>query len=311
MKKIKTVGLVSAPFSPMTEKGELDYDRVSDLVHYLIESGVKGIFVCGSTGEGPSLTIEERKALAEIFVKAVKGKIKTFVHVGHNSTYEAKGLAQHAQSIGADAISATVPTYFKIHHPTSLVHTMKDIASGAPDLPFYYYHIPELTGMNIDTAIFLERAIPSIPNLAGIKYTSAKINEYQYCIEKYGEDLDLLFGYDELMLSALSVGAEGFIGSTYNFCAPVYERLITAFREEDMKVARRMQMISVEMVRLVVQFGGLAAQKAIMKMVGFDCGPVRLPLLRLTENQYHNLHEGLDSVGFFNALNLINENIRK
>lgn len=309
MEKHRTIGIIAAPFSPINSDGEINCDRVPAILDHLVDNGVKGIFICGSTGEGPSLTIEERKALAEAFVLASRDRIKTFVHVGHNSIYEAKKLAAHAQAIGADAISATVPTYFKIEHPEALVSTMEVIASGAPNLPFYYYHIPKLTGMNIDTAVFLDMAIPRIDNLVGVKYTSAKINEYEYCLEKYGDELDILFGYDELMLSALAVGAKGFIGSTYNFCAPVYLGLMDAFYRGDMDQARKMQMISVEMVRIIVKYGGLPAQKAMMKMVGVDCGPVRAPLLRLTESQYLDLEKELGAVGFFKALNLTKEKI--
>jgi N-acetylneuraminate lyase len=139
------------------------------------------------------------------------------VHVGHNSIWESKELAAHAQAIGADYISTTPPTYFKIGNIPTLVSCLADIASAAPQLPFYYYNIPALTGINLDMVELLAQAQIAIPTLAGIKYTTPNIHEYQACLNFTAKTYDVLYGTDEMFLSALAVGAKGFIGSTYNF----------------------------------------------------------------------------------------------
>lgn len=295
----KITGMIAAPLTPMHPDGALNLDKVPDMVDMLSANGIKGIFVCGSTGEGPSLTSEERKDLTEAFVKAADKQLKVFVHVGHNSIAEAKALAVHAQSIGADYISATPPSYFKINTIDTLIACLTEIASGAPELPLYYYNIPAMTGVNLDMVAFLEQAQEALPALAGIKYTTPYIHEYQACLNHFLKKYDVLYGTDEMLLSALATGANGFIGSTYNFAAPLYHHLIEAFNTGNIEKAQRLQLLAVEMVRIIVRYGGLRGQKAMMKLIGMDCGPVRLPLVSLSNQELNALENDLQKIGFF------------
>lgn len=302
MNRKKMDGMVAATFTPMKADGTPDADKVQAMVERLARNGIKGIFVCGSTGEGPSLTSAERKLMAEAFVEAAKDKMQVFVHVGHNSVSEARELAAHAQRIGADYISATPPAYFKIQSVPVLIDCLAEIASGAPELPFYYYNIPALTGVGLDMTELLKSAGRALPTLAGIKYTTPLIHEYQACLNFEDKRYDLLYGTDEMLLSALAVGAKGFIGSTYNFAAPLYNRLIAAFKKGDLQTARDLQSRSVEMVRVIVRYGGLAAQKAMMNLAGFDCGPVRLPLKPLQAEELRSMEKDLEKIGFFDTI---------
>lgn len=290
--------MIAATFSPMDEHKKVAVEKIPFMVDRLIQKGIKGIFVCGSTGEGPSLTTDERKILTEAFIDAAAKRIKVFVHVGHNSVEEAKGLATHAQKAGADFISATPPSYFKIGSIASLINCLSEIAAGAPDLPFYFYNIPRLTGVELDMVEFLKQAGPEISNLAGIKYTTPLIHEYQACLH-CDKKFDVFYGTDEMLLSALSVGARGYIGSTYNFAAPVYKRLSDAFYKKDLQTAAEMQWQSVKLVRIINKYGGLAAQKTMMKLSGVDCGPVRFPLVDLTVTEVKSMENDLKKLGFF------------
>jgi len=292
-------GLLAAPFTPMHPDGTINFSKVPDVVNLLIDNKVKGMFVCGSTGEGPSLTTEERKQLAAAFVKAADKRLLVFVHVGHNSITEARQLAAHAREIGADCISATPSTYFKVDSVDLLVACLLEISKGAPDLPLYYYNIPGLTGIYLDMVKLLEKAGEAIPSFAGIKYTAPLIHDYQSCVNFNNNKFDILYGTDEMMLSALATGAKGFIGSTYNFVAPLYYALIEAFKNGDLKEAQRLQFISVEMVRVIVKYGGLRAQKAMMKLIGCDCGNVRYPLNPFAAHEYKLLETDLKNIGFF------------
>ena len=292
-------GLLSAPFTPMYPDGTINFSKVPDVVNLLIDNKVKGMFVCGSTGEGPSLTTEERKQLAEAFVKAADKRLLVFVHVGHNSITEARQLAEHAQQIGADCISATPSTYFKVDSIDLLVQCLQEIAKGAPSLPLYYYNIPALTGISLDMVKLLEKAGEAIPSFAGIKYTAPLIHDYQACVNFSNNKYDILYGTDEMLLGALATGARGFIGSTYNFVAPLYNAIMEEFKKGNVKEAQRLQYISVEMVRVIVKYGGLRAQKAMMKLIGFDLGNVRYPLAPFKEHEYKLLETDLRSIGFF------------
>jgi N-acetylneuraminate lyase len=299
MRKKKIVGMVAASFTPMDESGNLDLEKVPRLIDHLIKQGVGGVYVCGSTGEGPSLTGAERREVAEAFVDASRKKVPILMHVGHNSIKEARELAAHAQKIGADYISSVAPSYFKINSVTALVNCLAEIAGGAPELPFYYYHIPRLTGLSIDMTAFLKYAEKSIPSFAGIKFTSPEIHEYQACLNSVDEKYDMLYGMDEMLLSALVVGAKGYIGSTYNFLAPLYRQLKESFDRGDLQRARALQLQSVAIVRIIIKYGGLAAQKVMMKLSGIDCGDVRYPLQHLTLEDEKSLEKELSKAGFF------------
>jgi N-acetylneuraminate lyase len=179
---------------------------------------------------------------------------------------------------------------------------MAEIASAAPGLPFYYYHIPHLTGVGMDMIEFLQLAGNVIPNLAGIKYTAATIQEYQSCLNFEGGRYDILYGLDELLLPALAVGARGAIGSTYTFAAPQYLRVMSAFDRSDIQTARAEHAYMVEMIRILLKYPPIPGQKAIMKMLGWDLGPCRLPLVTLGTEHFEQFQAELAECGFFKIL---------
>ncbi|HNY80064.1 MAG: dihydrodipicolinate synthase family protein [Sedimentisphaerales bacterium] len=295
----RLTGLIAATYTPLCEDGSLHLDLVPAMVDFLERSGVTGIYICGSTGEGMSLSGDERRAVAEAYVQVAKGRLKTIVQVGHNSLAEAAQLAGHARWIGADAISATAPSYFKVGSIEVLADCMAQVASGAPDLPFYYYNIPSLTGVALDMVSFLPVAAARIPNLVGMKYTAPTVFEFQACLELEGGRFDCVWGCDEMLLSALAAGARGAIGSTYNTAAPLYRRLMEAFERGDLAEARRLQSLSIQMVRAINRCPFHPAMKQILAMSGLDCGPCRLPLPRVDTAQVEQLRRDLNTLGFF------------
>lgn len=295
-------GLVAATFAPYNEDGSINFDMVPRLVDKLIADGLSGIYVCGTNGEGPNMSVAERMALAEAYVRAAAGRIIILVHVGHPAIVEARALAAHAAQIGADAISAVAAFYFKPHSVLNLVDCMAQIAAAAPDLPFYYYHMPMLTGVNFNMYDFLKASESKIPNLAGIKYTASTLHEYQACLNYKDGRFDILSGYDELLLPALSVGAKGAIGSTYTFAAPLYLEIVKEFRAGNIEKAAALQLKSVQFINCMTRYPAIAAQRAIMKMMGCDLGNPRLPLEALPNNQYEELQRALDGIGFFGML---------
>ena len=297
MKKIE--GLIAASFTPFYDDGSLKLGMIPEVVEKLIADGLKGIFVCGSNGEGPNMTNAERMQVSEAFINAAAKRLLIFVHVGHSSIAEARELAAHAYRAGADAISSVSGFYFKPGSVTNMVNCMAEIASAAPDLPFFYYNIPQLTGLNMDMIQFLKLAETRIPNLAGIKYTATMLNEYQSCLNYNSGKYDILYGLDELLLPALSVGAKGAIGSTYTFAAPLYLKTMEAFFSGDMETARESHAYMVEVIRVLLKYPPIPGQKAIMKMLGWDFGPTRLPLETLSNEAYASFYSELNSISFF------------
>jgi N-acetylneuraminate lyase len=292
-------GLVAATYTPLDDDGKVNTSAVGPIVEHLLKNGINGLYVCGSTGEGMSLSSDERKIVAEAYVQAAGGRVPVIVQVGHNSLAEARHLAEHAQQIGADVISATCPSYFKVSDVATLVDCMIELASGAPELPFYYYHIPALTGSTLDVVEFLRRGGDRIPNLVGLKYTDTKLHEFQECLELDDGRFDVVWGCDEMLLGAVATGSLGAIGSTFNIAAPLYRRIIAAFADSDFDEARRLQSLSVNMIRTLNHFPFHPAMKAVLTMQGFKMGGCRLPQGSLLDEDVTKLRSELDAIEFF------------
>ena len=292
-------GLVAATFTPMHADGSLNLGQVCPIVDYLVDRGLSAIYVCGSTGEGPSLTMGEREATAAAFVEAAAGRLPVVVQVGHTSLAEARRLAAHAQEVGAEAISAVAPYYFKPQSVDVLLDCLAEITAGAPALPFYYYHIPAITGVDLDVVELLRRGRQRLPTLVGVKYTAPTLDELQTLRAMDDGRFDVLHGRDEMLLAALAIGARGAIGSTYNFAAGLYHRMTAAFDAGDLRQARRCQTLSVAMIRAILRCGGQAGLKAAMNLIGPDCGPARLPLVAPGPAPMAKLKTELEEIGFF------------
>jgi len=297
----KTQGLIAAPPTPMDSEGELWLARVDKQAEMLARNGVAGVFVGGTTGEGPSLTVAERMALVERWTAAAAAAgLRVIVHVGHTSGRDSRTLARHAAQAGAWGIGALPPFFFRPRGLDELADWCVHVASAAPELPFYYYHIPSMTGVTFPMRRLLGAAAGKVPNLAGVKFTCEDLMDYALCRELDGGRFDCLFGRDEILLSALALGARGAIGSTYNLAAPLYRRLLAAFDAGNLAEARDCQRKSVAMIQAVERQGpGVVGFKEIMRMIGLDLGPVRPPLRPLTPEQSRALWNELEHIGFF------------
>ncbi|MFN0077598.1 MAG: dihydrodipicolinate synthase family protein [Prosthecobacter sp.] len=293
-------GLVTATHTPFHADGSLNLDVVEKQAAFLLSKQVTTVFIGGSTGESHSLTFDERHLLAKCWMAVTKGTaMRVVVHVGSNCLADAKALAEQAEELGAAAIAALTPMYFKPKNVEVLVETMAQIAAAAPETPFYYYDIPVLTGVSHSMPEFLKQAKDRIPTLAGIKFTNSDLMSYQYCLRADGGIWDVPFGFDEHMLGALAMGAKGAVGSGFNFAAPIYTRLLAAFAKNDFAAAREEQFRGVQIITLLASYGYMGAAKAVMAMLGVDVGPARLPNTTLTAPQKDGLHGELEAMGFF------------
>ncbi len=296
-------GLVAAVVTPMTDDGELNLGLVPEIVDHLERNRIAGVYIAGSTGEGMSLTDEERMAVAEAYLQHCQGRMHAVVQVGHNSMKAAAALAAHAQANGADAISATPTGYFQAEGERGLVEFMAAIAEEAPDTPFYYYHIPALSGASMNPMRFTELAVEEIPTFCGIKYTDAGTSYNLAALQKAGPGLEFLSGTDEAYLQSLAQGYEGAVGSTYNYAAPLYHQVRKAFETGDFAEARIWQARALEMLEAMLGTCGRASLKAMMSMVGIDCGPARRPVEPATSEQLSDLRKRLEAMGWFEWIN--------
>lgn len=293
-------GLIAAPYTPMTADGEVDPDRIDAYAALLVRGNLAGAFVCGTTGEGLSLSQAERMAVAERWVRAAPDGFKIIVHVGHNSLAVSRALARHARDIGAWAIAAISPFFFKPATAAHLAAYLGEVSAAAPEMPLYYYHIPSMTGVNVRVVELLEAAVDVAPGLVGVKYTFEDLMDYAQCLRVAGGRFDMLFGRDEILLAGLALGARGGVGSTYNYAPRIYTELMAAFDRGDLAAARELQNVSASIVGVLkAHGGGVRCGKAIMKIIGLDCGPCRSPVVTVSEDERDAIRAELDATGFF------------
>jgi N-acetylneuraminate lyase len=299
MKDFELGGLVAAPFTPFTKDGELNLGVIEKMAERLVATGVKGAFVCGTTGEGLSMTCEQRMRVAERWAEVCRGGgLKLIVHVGHNSQGDAVALAEHAQRVGTDAVSALPPFFYKPGRVEQVVGFLRPVAAAAPGLPFYFYHIPSMTGVALSMHELL-RSASHIPNFRGIKFTHGDLMEFERCRRFEGGRYEIAWGIDEMLLGALAVGATSAVGSTYNYAAPNYVRMIDAFQAGDVATARQCAARSVDLVAILLKFGGLRTGKAIMAISGIDCGPTLSPVEALNAEETAAVRKALEEIGYF------------
>src|ERR1051325_10181989 len=237
--KSTLAGLIAAPFTAMRSDGRLNLDLIKAQAAALAKSGVNGAFICGTTGEGFSLTTEERLQIAEKWMAAAPRSLRVIVHVGHPAIHESQKLAAHAEQIRAYAFATIAPTFFRATNLDQVVDYCAQIAEAGPSLPFYYYHFPAMAGANLPMHDFLKIASRRIPNLAGIKFTHENLMDYTRCLNFDEGRFNILFGRDEILLAALAMGATGAVGSTYNYMAPIYNKVMEAFKAGDLDAARQ------------------------------------------------------------------------
>ncbi len=292
--------MIAAVYTPFDKEGNVNTALIPGYAHYLKRIGVDGVFVNGTTGEGTSLSIDERMEAAVKWSEQQAENFKIMIHVGHSSLPTCCQLAEHASSLQVDAIGAMAPLFFKPSSIEDLVDFNAAIAAAGPELPFYYYHIPSMTGVNFSMVNFLALAAERIPNLAGIKFTQENFMNLKQCLEFAEQKYDILHGRDEILLCAMVLGVKGAIGSTYNYLAPLFKQLINAFNEGRMEEANQLQWKAIRLIKVLIDYGGgVRAGKVIMKLLGLDLGEPRLPLKGLALTQHDQMQEELEALGLY------------
>lgn len=295
MKRVK--GMIVAPFTAFDCDGAVDLSKVERQSRFYKDNGIAGAFVCGTTGEGSALTMEEKKALFKEWAKYRSEDFLVIGFVGGTSVLECRELVQYAQACGLDAVAMTAPYYQKAASVKDLALTVAEVASAAPELPIFYYHIPCLTNVYFSMYDLLREVDAIVPNFAGIKFTFENMMDYQLCLEFKDRKYNIMWGRDEMMLEALSIGAQAFVGSTFGYNAPVYTEIMNAFEAGDMKKAAAIQLEACKLITYLGKYGN-GAGKAFMKAAGLDLGPCRRPFSTLTDEQFASMQANLEQTPF-------------
>ncbi len=307
----KPFRFIAAPFTPMFPDGSVHAEKIPAYHELLVANRIAGAFINGSTGEGVSMTLEEKKLVTRAWANASKKNqdLKIINLVGGNSLHECIELAQYSRQQGIDAISVLPPFYFKPVNVKQLARFVAEIGSAVPELPVYYYHIPVLTDVGFSMIDFLPEIEKLLPNFVGIKYTHEDFMDYLSCIHFADGKYDMLWGRDENLLPALSLGAKGTVGSTYNYAAPLYHMLYDAFIKNDLHKARQAQQQAINMIRLLGKYEGISTGKAFMKLIGVDCGTFRLPVKNMNPEDFECFKKDAEAVGFFDFCSALSHKV--
>ncbi|MFC4138278.1 MULTISPECIES: dihydrodipicolinate synthase family protein [unclassified Microbacterium] len=273
-----TLEIWAAVPTPYDDGGELALGQVAAQAERLAADGVDGVFVGGTTGEFPFLSVGERRALAEAWVQA-RGGLRLGVHVGATDVRDAAALAGHAESVGADLVSTVAPYYGPIGL-TGTVDFFETVAAAAPGTPFCIYHFPGMTGSRVPIVDIVAAARTRIPTLSSVKFTDEDLSAFA-AVRASG--VEAYFGRDELLPAALAMGADRVIGSLYNLLAPqarrVHDAVAAGRLEEAFALHEPFRRIAVAAGR----HGGPAFVKALISAQGPDLGATRMPWGPLTE----------------------------
>ncbi|QQL44275.1 dihydrodipicolinate synthase family protein [Sulfuriroseicoccus oceanibius] len=299
MNPLNIDGLVAATVTPMHADGSVNYDLIAPQIDYLVDQGIKGAYILGSTGEGMLLTDDERKKVAEKFVTLAGDRLPIFVQVGHNSWQAAADLAAHAESLGAAAVSATSPGYFKPDNAQSLVDGVKEVTDAAPNTPFYYYHIPALSGVSVDIIEAARLSKEQLPTFTGIKYSDGSTFYNLPLLQEAAPGCEFFAGSDEAYLMSVAQGFKGAVGSTYGYGKVIYDNVRKHVEAGEFEEARMWQARALSMITTFFSTCGRSGIKGMWSAIGLPMGASRNPIASTTPEQIDALRKGLEQIGFY------------
>lgn len=274
-------GIYPALITPFTKEGYINTEALRKLVRINMEKGVNGFYVGGSTAEAFLLTLEERKQILEIVSEEAKeNNYVVIFQVGSISTKEAITLAKYAEELKIDAISAVPPFYYNFSLE-EIKGYYKDILNSV-NLPMIIYNIPAFS--NVDLNITNFKDLFQDDRVIGIKYTSHDLYQLER-IKEFNDSLIVLNGYDEVFLASLAMGADGAIGSTYNFMAEKFIKIKQYYKEGKLDEAKKLQKEANNIIKALIEVGVYPGIKYILKLQGIDCGECRKPFKTLTNKE--------------------------
>ncbi len=285
MNKTNLGGVYTALLTPFKDGG-INKKALGELVEYNISKGVTGFYVAGSTGEAFLLSEEERKQVYTTVAEKSAGRAKLIAHVGCLSTDEAVRYANHAKALGYDAVSAVSPFYYGFSFDEIKSYYRTIVAKS--EMPMIMYNIPATSGVNFSTAQILD--IMSDDMVVGLKHTSNNYFQLEQ-IKSARPDKVVFNGYDEMFLCGLSMGADGGIGSTYNYMAEKFIKIKSLFEDGKMKEALEVQKEANRIIDVLIKVGGMQMNKYVLCQMGFDFGEARAPFGALSEEDKKLIRE--------------------
>lgn len=292
----KYQGVIPAFYACYDEEGEVNSERVKELVQYYIDKGVKGIYVNGSSGECVYQSVEDRKQNIEAVMEVAKGKLTVINHVACNNTKDSIALAKHSEEVGVDAIAAIPPIYFKLPE-YSIAAYWNAMSDAAPNTDFIIYNIPQLAGVALTDSLYA--TMRQNPRVIGVKNSSIPVQDIQMFVSAGGDDYIVFNGPDEQFLGGRIMGAQAGIGGTYGVMPDLFLKLDQLIADKDLTLAKELQYAINTVIYKMVS--GRANMYAIAKEVlrineNLNLGSVRSPLEPLHEDDKVNTQEAAELI---------------
>ena len=288
-------GIYPAIVTPFDKAGTFAPTAMRRIIQHQLDAGVDGFYICGGTGEGLLLTVEERQAVLETVLDEVRGRAGVIAHVGAFQTADTLTLARHASEMGADAIAALPPSYYYRPDRLGLIRYYAAVAEASA-VPVLVYNIPHRVGISMTQDLFDQ--LVQIPNIIGMKDSSADL----YALSLFfraGKKPVIFQGEDTVLLGGLLAGACGGIGATYNIMPHLFVELWNAFQAKDLDTASRTQLCINEIIYALLAVDLFAGVKQTLSWMGLACGVPRSPLRPLTQEETAKLRTRLENVNFF------------
>jgi len=286
-------GIFPALITPYRRDGSINEDSLRRLVSRCLDRGVSGFYVCGSTGEAFMLSSDERKQILEIVIDENSGRGTIIAHVGCIGTDGSIELAVHARGAGADAISSVPPFYYGFTVDEIVSHYRA--VTHAADMPMILYNFPANAGVSLTPAL-VRRLRGEDRRIVGLKHTSMNLYDLEQML-RIDDDFVVLAGHDEVLLGALSMGARGAVGSTYNIMPELYVEMIKRLESGDLAGAQEIQQRVNSFIRLMSPGTGIPQIKAALELVGIECNGCRRPMAALAPSQRSGIEKALKEIG--------------
>jgi len=285
-------GLFTAMITPFDEKGEVDVESIADFVSFQVSKGTEGLYACGSTGLGPMLRPEERKAVAEEVIRVVHGRVPVVVQVGCADTATTVELAKHAEESGASAVASLTPYYYKPGEKAVIKHF--EAASRAVSIPLLAYNIPQFTGNSLGPG--LVASLAEAGTISGIKDSSRDLLQLQDILASVPDDFVVMNGTEEYGLYAIMSGADGLVSGGASALPEAFKSMVAAQRKGDLKAASAAQQTILKFKDLV-KAGPISSYYEILRARGVECGSPRPPFLPLEKKEADRIVGKLRDIG--------------
>lgn len=285
--------------TPLTENHKIDTEAVKQILDYDYEEGAYGFYICGTTGEGPVLSLQNRMELAECVMSYNSGRGAVIDHIGAASPEDAFLLARHAREIGCSAVSSVVPNFFYRYDENEILEYYKRLSDEA-GIPVLAYAQGLIGSTDV---VSLMKKLMSVDGIIGIKYTMTNYYDLHRIKELCGGDINVINGPDEMLICGLTMGADAGIGSTYNVMCREYCKLYNAFVSGDFETAVAQQYKVNRIIEIIIRHGVIRTVKYMLSFVGINAGNTCFPGEIFSEEEKNLIKKELDETGFFTVYN--------